>query len=285
MPTLGKFVIFFLITSFSVYYFTKNSGSESVPIIKAPFGQLKGALLQTKYGRNIFAYRGIPFAKPPIGDLRFKRPQPLPDNSWPDIFDASGSVSKCVQPSEIPSLIPIKGEEDCLQLNVYVPDSTPPKDGYPIMAWFHGGGFTSGDSGSRLYGPEYLMDHDVILVTSNYRLGIFGFLTLGIEEISGNQGMWDQLETLKWVQRNIKAFGGNEKRVTIFGESAGGYSVGYHLTSKQSKNLFNAAIGNLTFILQLHYMVYFLFLYDQIIIETPAINEITINAMIDSMAK
>ena len=100
----------------------------------------------------------------------------------------------------------------------------------PVMVWFHGGGFTSGQA--SMYGPEHLLDRDVILVTVNYRLGPLGFFTLGNEEVPGNQGMWDQYEGLQWVQNNIKSFGGNPNRVTIFGESAGGWSVTNHLASR-----------------------------------------------------
>ena len=100
----------------------------------------------------------------------------------------------------------------------------------PVMVWFHGGGFTSGQA--SMYGPEHLLDKDVILVTVNYRLGPLGFFTLGNEEVPGNQGMWDQYEGLRWVQNNIKSFGGNPSRVTIFGESAGGWSVTNHLASR-----------------------------------------------------
>ena len=104
----------------------------------------------------------------------------------------------------------------------------------PVMVWFHGGGFTSGQA--SMYGPEHLLDKDVILVTVNYRLGPLGFFTLGNEEVPGNQGMWDQYEGLQWVQNNIKSFGGNPNRVTIFGESAGGWSVTNHLASRYMIN-------------------------------------------------
>ena len=107
-------------------------------------------------------------------------------------------------------------------------------DDLPVMVWFHGGGFLSGQA--SMYGPEHLLDKDVILVTVNYRLGPLGFFTLGNEEVPGNQGMWDQYEGLKWVQNNIKSFGGNPNQVTIFGESAGGWSVTNHLASRYVKN-------------------------------------------------
>lgn len=239
-----KFLLFFICSIVSLFILKSYlpEAKTSVPIIDAPVGKISGTLLKSKYNRNIFAYRAIPFAKAPVGALRFKPTVALPDGSWSGIFDGSGSVTKCVQLSEIPTLIPVSGKEDCLQLNVYVPEIAVKDHLLPVMVWFHGGGYTSGDSSSRLYGPEYLLDKDVILVTVNYRLGIFGFLTLGVNDLAGNQGMWDQLQGLKWVQRNIGAFGGDSNQVTIFGESAGGFSVSFHLTSHQSRNYFHSAI-------------------------------------------
>ena len=102
-------------------YFRYYKVSKVAPIVYAPVGGLKGIVLKSKYGRNIFAYTGIPYAEAPLGHLRFKRPKPLPDNSWDGIFDASSSVTKCVQLSEVPMLRLVNGEEDCLQLNVYAP--------------------------------------------------------------------------------------------------------------------------------------------------------------------
>ncbi len=246
MARAWELLTYFLISTCTVYFLAKalkqGSNDPQVPVVHAPVGDMSGVLLKSKYERNIFAYRAIPYAQAPVGPLRFQRPQPLKEPAWAGIFDGSGTVTKCVQMSEFPKLIPVSGKEDCLQLNVYVPEILPPEEGLPVMVWFHGGGFTSGDSSARLYGPEYLLDKDVILVTVNYRLGIFGFLTLGHEDLEGNQGLWDQLESLKWVQKNIAAFGGNKDKVTIFGESAGGYCVSHHLSSHQSKDFFQAAI-------------------------------------------
>lgn len=213
-----------------------------VPIISAPIGTLSGSAMQTRNGRNIFAYQGIPYAEPPVNKLRFKKPKLLSTPAWTGTFAATSKATKCVQmnSAKIP-YFKIVGDEDCLQLNVYVPE-TAMKKPLPVMVWFHGGGFTAGDSSDRAYGPSYLLDKDVILVTANYRLGIFGFFTLGHTEAPGNLAMWDQHASLKWVQTNIASFGGNPDMVTIFGESAGGWSVSYQLASRQSKGLFHAAI-------------------------------------------
>lgn len=116
----------------------------------------------------------------------------------------------------------------------------------PVMVFIHGGGYETGEAG--MYGPKHLLDSDVILVVPNYRLGPFGFLHLEEDKSSsgelptGNQGLWDQRLALQWVKHNIKAFGGDPDNVTLFGESAGGFSVSYHIISQQSKGLFDKAI-------------------------------------------
>ena len=136
------------------------------------------------------------------------------------------------------------GSEDCLYLNVHVPEKPESLAGKEkaVMVFIHGGGYYSGSGAEIIYGAGKFMDHDVILVTINYRLGIFGYLSTGNDVISGNYGMLDQVEALKWVNENIKAFGGDPNKVTIFGESAGSGSVSLHLLSEQSKGLFNNAI-------------------------------------------
>lgn len=133
------------------------------------------------------------------------------------------------------------GSEDCLYLNVYTKTLTPPKP-RPVLVWIHGGGFYTGSGDSDFYGPEFIMAHDVVLVTINYRLEVLGFLCLDTEECPGNAGMKDQVLALKWVKQNIAAFGGDPNNVTIFGCSAGSASVSCHLVSKMSAGLFNKAI-------------------------------------------
>ena len=117
------------------------------------------------------------------------------------------------------------------------------KELLPVMAWIHGGGFVTGHSRDSFYGPEFLLDRDVIMVSLQYRLGVLGFLDLGNDIVSGNQGLWDQQFALQWIQKNIASFGGDPKRVTIFGESAGSTSVLSHLKAPGSKGLFRAAIA------------------------------------------
>lgn len=136
----------------------------------------------------------------------------------------------------------VVGQEDCLVLNVYTPLHATASSSYPVMLFIHGGGFYDGSGSPLMYGPDYLVNKGVILVTINYRLNKQGFACLRIKEAPGNAGMKDQVAALKWVRRNIKAFGGDPDNVTIFGESAGGASVSYHILSPMSKGLFHKAI-------------------------------------------
>ena len=152
--------------------------------------------------------------------------------------------NKCMQFSVFPPGR-IEGAEDCLFLNVYT--ASLPKDGdnpaLPVMVWIHGGGLVTGSGDFDLHGPDYIMDQPVVLVTINYRLGPFGFLTTADEAAPGNYGLHDQVLALEWVQANIAAFGGDPDQVTIFGESAGGASVGMHVLSPRSNGLFARAIS------------------------------------------
>lgn len=138
-----------------------------------------------------------------------------------------------------------KGNEDCLFLNVYT-RRLPSREAHPrlpVMVWIHGGGFTFGSGNAFLYGPDYLVAEDVVLVTINYRLGPLGFLSLGSGDASGNAGLKDQVLALKWVQENVAAFGGDPDTVTIFGESAGGSSVQFLMLSPLAVGLFHRAIS------------------------------------------
>lgn len=165
----------------------------------------------------------------------------MPAGKWNGILNATAPGSSCVQYDPL-FLNIFTGNEDCLFLNIYVPKTcTNPKD-LAVMVWIHGGGFLVGDGSPTIYGPDYFVESDVILVTLNYRLGIFGFLSLNTPDVPGNAGMKDQVLALKWVQRNIVQFGGNPKKVTIFGESAGAASVQYQILSPMSKWLFGGAI-------------------------------------------
>ncbi|XP_013146998.1 PREDICTED: cholinesterase 2-like isoform X2 [Papilio polytes] len=199
---------------------------------------LEGVVTNNEYGGKIYSFKGIPYAQPPLGELRFKAPQP--PKSWPGVRDATKLGDDCYQHDAFFGLPP-QGSEDCLYLNVYSPNVSPARP-LPVMVWIHGGGFISGSGSDDTYGPDFLVRHDVILVTINYRLEVLGFLCLNTAEVPGNAGMKDQVAALRWVQTNIASFGGDPDNVTIFGESAGGASVSFHLLSPMSKGLFKRAI-------------------------------------------
>ena len=190
----------------------------------------QGAWYSTSTGEKYAAYQGIRYAQAPVGNLRFKPPQPIDYNEEPigtvDVSQESTVV--CSQTKdEIRNQNSLIGQEDCLLLNIYLPEkiNNDKKYQYPVMVWIYGGGFTIGDNTYSKYGPQPYMDKDIILVTVNYRLGPFGFLSLGTDEAQGNNGLLDQNLALQWVHDYIGTFRGDPDRVTIFGESAGSLSV------------------------------------------------------------
>ncbi|CAH2084434.1 unnamed protein product [Euphydryas editha] len=206
--------------------------------VKISDGILEGEKVKNEYGGTYYSFKGIPYAKPPLGDLRFKAPQPV--EPWDGIRNSS-KFGPIAYQNDVYVTKTISGQEDCLYLNVYTPDLVPDNP-LAVMVWIHGGGYISGSGNDDIYGPEFLIRKDVVLVTFNYRLGILGFLSLETEDIPGNAGMKDQVAALRWVQNNIKNFGGDPNNVTIFGESAGAASVSYHLISPMSAGLFKRAI-------------------------------------------
>ncbi|KAL1501922.1 hypothetical protein ABEB36_007153 [Hypothenemus hampei] len=211
------------------------------PIITIQEGQLKGTTGTNIDGENFYKFYGIPYAKPPINELRFQPPQPI--DPWPGIRDASKIGNSSVSRDDFTR--EIIGDEDCLYLNVYtrfLPSSN--SELQPVMVYIHGGGFVVGSSRPGLVGPEFLLTKNIVLVTFNYRLGALGFLSLKDPELGvyGNMGLKDQNLVLKWVKRNIKNFNGDPDNVTIFGNSAGGASVQAHLLSPSSAGLFHKAI-------------------------------------------
>ena len=135
-----------------------------------------------------------------------------------------------------------KSDEDCLLLNVYVPEVAGEPGLLPVLVWIHGGGYTGGDGTSQKFGPLYYMAHDVILVTVNYRLGPLGFLSLGDSELAGNQALWDLVLALQFVNKRIHHFGGDKTRVTLMGHSAGAMAVQFLMLNLRLEGLFRAAI-------------------------------------------
>lgn len=202
--------------------------------------KVEGGMIQGVVNDGMTVYKGIPFAAPPVGDLRWKAPQPV--IPWEGVRDASE-----FGPSPISSMgFPQGQSEDCLYLNVWTPAQSP-KDKLPVMVWIYGGGFSMGTS--SFYDGTALAETGIVLVTINYRvgkIGLFAHPELSAENpngVSGNYGILDQIAALKWVQNNIAAFGGDPSKVTIFGESAGGISVSMLAASPLAKGLFRGAIS------------------------------------------
>ncbi|XP_077270682.1 juvenile hormone esterase-like [Temnothorax americanus] len=201
-------------------------------------GKLIGIVEKGVYGDYYTAFRGIPYAKPPIGELRFK--DPVPAEPWSSGRDASKHGNIAVQLNDFTG--EIEGDEDCLYLNVYTTKIESSKK-RAVMVWIHGGTFYMGSGDALFYGPDYIVQKDVVLVTLNYRLGVLGFLNLYNKVVTGNQGLKDIIMALQWVQKNISKFGGDPENVTIFGESAGGGLVHYLTLSPLAKGLFHKAIS------------------------------------------
>lgn len=212
---------------------------------KVENGTIEGTL-DTKTGLQ--EYFGIPFAKPPVGDLRWKAPQPA--DNWKGVLQTKKFGPKPVQANVFGDM-KSRGNgmsEDCLYLNVWTPANANGK-GLPVLVYFFGGGFVAGDGSEYRYDGASMAQKGLVSVTVNYRLNIFGFFAhpeLSAEspyKASGNYGLLDQNAALKWVQKNIAAFGGDPKKVTIAGESAGSISVSAQMASPLSKNLIAGAIG------------------------------------------
>ena len=209
----------------------------SAPVLAATYsGVLKGA-----HAGGVRAFKGVPYAAPPIGDKRWKAPQPV--RPWAGIRDATTFASACPQPNTIITPSPSE-QEDCLYLNVYAPQGVTPASRLPVMVWLHGGSYMYG-TGSIYDASELARSGQVVVVTVNYRLGALGFLALPqlkAENPALSFGLQDQQAALKWVHSNISAFGGDKDRVTLFGESAGAASTCVHLASPSASGLFHRAI-------------------------------------------
>ncbi|XP_027207538.2 juvenile hormone esterase [Penaeus vannamei] len=201
------------------------AGQEQ-PKVETPWGTFLGSVhISARQGRQIYAFTGIPFAKPPVGDLRFKKPVPYGVHSTP--FNATGDSPECIQWDNLRGRGPV-GQEDCLYLNVYT-NTIPQPPGYfntqPTIVFLHGGTWMAGSGGDGLFQPDYLIESDVTVVTINHRLGPFGFLSTEDAEGPGNYGMRDQIRALEWVRDNVRYFGGMNDSVTIMGSGAGGMSA------------------------------------------------------------
>ncbi|XP_075212855.1 esterase FE4-like [Lycorma delicatula] len=211
-------------------------------VVKIDLGYLKGReRVSVLNNKTYYSFQGIPYAKPPLGPLRFKNPEPV--EHWHNLIDATKESELCLQ--MFPSLLgkSIKGSEDCLYLNIYT-TQFPDHDItlHPVMVYIHGGGFTTGGSNEDKYGADYLVEKGVVLITFNYRIGALGFLSLDNDDIPGNAGLKDQLAALKWIKQHISHFGGDPNNVLVFGNSAGSASIVYHMISPLSDGFFHKAI-------------------------------------------
>ena len=213
-------------------------------VVRAPAGAVEGEIKE-----DVLAFKGLPYALPPVGAARWKPPVAMPE--WKGVRSAKQFASSCIQPrprpgSSIYANEPPAMSEDCLFLNVWAMKGARKA---PVFVWIHGGALTTGSSSEPLYDGTKLAKRGVVVVSINYRLGVLGYLAHpqlsaeSSEGISGNYGLLDQIEALRWVSRNIAAFGGDPSNVTIAGESAGALSVMYLMTSPPARGLFAKAIA------------------------------------------
>lgn len=225
-----------------------------------PVASVEQGLVSGSRHDGINRFLGIPFAAPPVGDLRWRPPQPAAD--WDGIRPAKEHAFDCAQRPAPGIAAPLAAplSEDCLYLNIWTPGNTGASSGLPVMVWIHGGGFVNGGISPDVFDGSFLASQGLVLVSINYRLGRLGFFAhpaltaeAGEEGLLGNYGLMDQVAALRWIRSNIAAFGGDPERVTVFGESAGGMSVNFLLTSPMSLDMIDGAIvqsgggrGNLT---------------------------------------
>ncbi|XP_055525162.1 esterase E4-like [Wyeomyia smithii] len=211
-------------------------GDATRPIITTTGGQIQGVTASCGLFCSYFAFNGIPYAEPPVDELRFRNP--VPHQGWAGVKDGSEHRASCPSGARLGD--GYSGSEDCLFLNVYTQNIIGSR---PVMVWIHGGSFTGGSGDSWIYGPDHFVQENTVIVTINYRLGILGFFSTGDQHAQGNWGMKDCVEALRWVRNNIAAFGGDPNNVTIFGESAGGAAVHYLVLSSMASGLFHKAIA------------------------------------------
>ncbi|PWU01101.1 MAG: carboxylesterase family protein [Terriglobia bacterium] len=217
-----------------------RAGAAEAPALAVTGGEIRGSLLE----KGGAAFKGIPFAQPPVGELRWREPMPV--KAWNGLRDATAFGPPCAQNGGGRMLETSK--EDCLFLNVWTPE-WPARSRMPVMVWIHGGGNYGGTASNNNFDGESLARHGVVLVSTNYRLTVFGFFAHpeltkeSPHHASGNYGLLDQIAALQWVRENIAKFGGDPGNVTIFGQSAGAVDVNVLMTSPLAKGLFHRAIA------------------------------------------
>ncbi len=221
------------------------AGLMAADRVKIETGTLEGT---TNSDSSVRIFRGVPFAAPPVGNLRWQRPMPV--QPWTGVRLADKFGAHCVQGAIFGDLVARSTEmsEDCLYLTVWAP-AKPPSKHLPVYVWFHGGGFAAGAGDEARYDGESFAKQGIVVVNANYRLGVFGFFAHpeltreSAYQASGNYGLLDQVAALQWVRKNIAAFGGDPRKVTIGGESAGSLSVSALMASPLSRDLFQQAVG------------------------------------------
>lgn len=237
---LKRFLLAALLASFTAFFPLNTEAAEEMPLVKTEQGVLRGSVEE-----GVAAFCGIPYAAPPVGDLRFR--PPAPPEGWDGVRDAKNFADRAAQNADLGVFAQAGGSEDCLYLSVYAPEKAlTEKKPLPVFFWIHGGGLNVGSAND--YDPRALAKvGGAVVVAVNYRLGIFGFFAhpalLAEDHAQANYGLMDQIFALEWVRRNIPAFGGDPDDVTIAGESSGGQSVLALMTSPKAKGLFNSAIA------------------------------------------
>ena len=228
-----------------------SAKTASAIIVKTASGDLSG---QNDGISSVMAFKGIPYAAPPVGDLRWR--EPAPPAAWTGVRHTDAFAASCMQslhgeflPWTKEFLVQNQASEDCLYLNVWTPKPSAAAD-LPVIVFIHGGAFTEGSGSIPVYDGTNLASTGLVVVTINYRLGVFGFLAHpdltaeSAHHASGNYGFMDQIAALRWVRSNIRGFGGDPGRVTVWGQSAGAFSVGALLASPEAKGLFQRAVAD-----------------------------------------
>ncbi|KAH9410291.1 hypothetical protein TYRP_010049 [Tyrophagus putrescentiae] len=251
MLLINSKLISFILLTFGLALCAK--GAEQVVQVVTKLGTINGQVVESPYEKQpVNQFLGIPYAKPPIENLRFLRPVPITEK-WTEPLEATSFPAQCVQdknlalaPFNEPLVLSRNFSEDCLYLNIWSPDVAVVSEEKlkPVLIWIHGGALTIGTSSFDLYNGEVLAAAaDAVVVTINYRVSTLGFLySSEVAEVGGNQGLFDQAAALEWVQEHIRYFGGDPQRVTLMGQSAGGWSVSLHVLSPVTRNWFQSAI-------------------------------------------
>ncbi|KAG6442067.1 juvenile hormone esterase [Manduca sexta] len=245
-----RLVCYYVLALLCVSELSARIPSTEEVVVRTESGWIRGLKRRAEGNKSYASFRGVPYAKQPLGELRFKELQPL--EPWQDELDATQEGPVCQQTDVLYGRImrPRGMSEACIHANIHVPYYALPRDatdknrfaGLPVLVFIHGGGFAFGSGDSDLHGPEYLVSKDVIVITFNYRLNVYGFLSLNSTSVPGNAGLRDMVTLLKWVQRNAHFFGGRPDDVTLMGQSAGAAATHILSLSKAADGLFRRAI-------------------------------------------